>query len=270
MHIHFLDPYQPGPSLIHRLDARVKLTLIIAFILTTSLTPMGAWAIYLILLAILVSAELLSELGIRFYVKRAVLALPFVLAAFPLLFTIAGQPLWEFRVGAWVFQASVEGGVRFLSIAIKSWISVQAAVLLAVTTPFPDLLLAMRALRLPRMLVAIFGLMWRYIFVLADEALRLMRARSARSSLSLDRPQRAGRSVSWRAKVTGGMAGSLFLRAFERADRIYVAMLSRGYDGEVRSLPLPPFQRRHWISIFVGISLFVFLLLLAYLLSGLR
>ncbi len=81
--------------------------------------------------------------------------------------------------------------------------------------------------------------MWRYLFVLADEALRLLRARQARSGQT-DRPGlKPGGSLSWRGRVAGGMAGSLFLRAFERSDRIYMAMVARGYDGEVRSSPLP-------------------------------
>src|SRR4030042_622762 len=70
------------------------------------------------------------------------------------------------------------------SVTLKSWLSVQAAVVMASATPFPELLQAMRAVRIPRLLVAMFGLMWRYTFVLVDEALRLMRARAARSGQS--------------------------------------------------------------------------------------
>ncbi len=80
--------------------------------------------------------------------------------------------------------------------------------------------------------------MWRYLFVLADEAIRLMRARDARSGVLAGR--RPGGSVLWRARVAGGMAGSLFIRGFDRADRVYAAMLARGYDGEPRALPAPP------------------------------
>src|SRR4030042_524447 len=82
--------------------------------------------------------------------------------------------------------------------------------------PSPDLLVAMRALGVPRLLVSIFGLMWRYLFVLVDEATRLMRARLARSGQSDIPGTRPGGNISWRARVTGGMGGSLLLRAFER------------------------------------------------------
>ncbi len=252
------------------MDERVKLVLAIAYILTISLTPMGAWAAYILLFALLVSAELLSDLPIAYFQRRAILALPFVLAALPLPFTTPGKPLLEFSLGAIVLQVSDAGLVRLISIALKSWLSVQVAILLTVSTPFPDLLQAMRALKVPRLLVAVFGLMWRYLFVLVDEALRLMRARSARSSQHPERNLRSGRSVVWRARVTGGMAGSLFLRAFERSDRIYLAMLARGYDGEVRVKPLPPLRRSQWVWLFSGLSLFLLILFLGQLLRLLR
>jgi cobalt/nickel transport system permease protein len=134
---------------------------------------------------------------------------------------------------------------------------------LAASTSFPDLLIAMRAIKLPRLLVAVFGLMWRYLFVLADEVLRLMRARSARSG-ELE-GHKAGGTLTWRAKVTGGMAGNLFIRSFERGDRIYAAMAARGYDGEVRALPLPPLASSAKVALIGGLTLLIALLLFALL-----
>ena len=263
MHIHFLDPYQDGKSLIHRLDPRVKLGLIVAFILTTALSPNGAWAVYILLFALAISIELLTDLGVGFYLKRAFLATPFILAALPLLVTVKGTALLNLP---FAITISAEGLIRFLSIALKSWISVQMAVLLASTTPFPDILIALRAGRLPSLLVAIIGLMWRYLFVLADEALRLIRARQARSGESPDSQYRPGGSVFWRARVTGGMAGSLFLRSLERSDRIYAAMLSRGYDGEIRSLPRPGISASGWAVLILGLMLLAILLVIGLLL----
>lgn len=266
MHVHFLDPYRPRPSLVHLLDPRVKLVLTLAFILTTALVPQGAWPVYILLLAVMISVVLLSELGIGYVLKRSVLAFPFVLAALPLVFTAPGPSLVEIMLGDWALRISQPGLERFLSIAFKSWISVQAAIVLATSTPFPQLLVALRAIKTPRLLVAIFGLMWRYLFVLADETLRLIRARSARSGVSPQGEIKPGGSVLWRARVAGGMAGSLFLRAFERSDRIYMAMASRGYDGEVRMLPLPALKPLHWGILGAGGVLFAALLGIAYLL----
>jgi cobalt/nickel transport system permease protein len=265
MHVHFLDPYQPRSSLIHTLDARVKFILALALILTSALIPTGAWPIYILLFALVVSIEVLSELGVAYVLKRSLLALPFVLAAIPLVVTLPGTPLLTLKLGSWIQAVSQPGVERFLSIALKSWISVQVAVVLAASTPFPDLLMAMRAVRLPRLLVAVVGLMWRYLFVLVDEVLRLLRARAARSGHSNQPGLKPGGSVVWRARVAGGMAGNLFLRAIERSDRIYMAMVSRGYDGEVRSLPLPALRPAHWVVLGLSLFLLASLLGLGYL-----
>jgi cobalt/nickel transport system permease protein len=306
MHISFLDPYQPRPSLIHRLDARVKLVLALAFILATALAPPGAWPIYVLLFALVFAVEILSELGVGHVLRRALIAVPFALAALPVLFTVPGPALLTLQIGPWNLTITGPGLERFISILLKSWISVQMAIVLAASTAFPDLLMAMRAIRVPRLLVAIFGLMWRYLFVLADEALRLLRARSARSGLSYwpydsklatearrtrsllvnlrvlrasvvrsstvpDHDRGAGKfggTVAWRARVTGGMAGSLFLRSFERSDRIYAAMAARGYDGEVRSFPLPVIAPVSWVVLVGGLSLLGLLTLFGYLFWG--
>jgi cobalt/nickel transport system permease protein len=184
------------------------------------------------------------------------------------LFTTAGTPLLTLAAPLALTLTS-QGLARFVSIALKSWLSVQMAVVLVGSTPFPVLLMAMRALKIPRLLAAIVGLMWRYLFVLADEALRLLRARESRSAAPVDgRGRRVGGSLAWRARVAGGMVGNLFLRAFDRADRIYAAMLSRGYDGEVRTLPLPAIHAGQWAVLFAGLALLALLTLGGLLLWG--
>lgn len=259
MHIHSLDVYRAGVSLWHRLDPRVKLALTLTYVLAVSLTPVGAWPAYVLFFALVLSAAVASELGVRFVLKRALLALPFVLAALPLLVMTPGRPLLSIPLGKWLLVLTLPGLERFLSIAVKSWLSVQMAVLLTATTTLPDLLLAMRALRIPELLVATIGLMWRYLFVLMDEAMRMMHAREARSAAG---EGHSGGSVVWRARVTGGMAGSLFLRGYERSERIYNAMLARGYDGSIRSLPLRPMSVGERLILFVGLTLLAALVLL--------
>jgi len=110
--------------------------------------------------------------------------------------------------------------------------------------------------------------MWRYLFVIVDEVLRLLRARTARSAETGLPNHKSGGSVLWRARVTGGMAGSLLLRSIERSDRIYNAMLSRGYDGEVRSLAHPALRRADWIILAALLALLVSLLALGSLVWG--
>jgi cobalt/nickel transport system permease protein len=221
-----------------------------------------------LLFALAISVAVLSELGVGFVLRRAVLALPFVLAALPVIFTVEGAALFSLPVGPWVLTVTIPGLGRFVSIALKSWISVQIAIVLAASTSFPDLLVAMRAVHVPRLLVAIFGLMWRYLFVFADETLRLIRARTARSGEADQPGLKTGGSVFWRARIAGGMAGNLFLRAFERSDRIYMAMLARGYDGEVRAAPLPRLRPADWLVLICALALFVSLLVFAFIFWG--
>lgn len=263
MHFHFLDPYHRGGSPLHRADPRVKFVLTLAFILAVSATPMGTWPVYVLLLALVVAASVASELGVTFTMRRGLVALPFALAAFPLLLTVKGPSLLDMPLGPWTLTVTTTGAGRFTSIVLKSWISVQAAILMVATTPFPDLLAAMRAVRIPRLLVAIVALMWRYLAVLADEATRLTRARAARSGSFTGR---GGGSVAWRGQVTGYMVGNLFVRGYERGERIYAAMLARGYDGEMRSFPRPPLTMAHWLALGLGLALLVGLVTISYLL----
>ena len=261
MHVHFLDPYRALHSAIHELDARLKFGLTLAFIITCSLMPVAAWPAYVLLFALVLSLEILSGLGIAYVMKRAALAFPFALAAFPVIFGNEGTQLARLHLFGIPMAITLEGLERFASIALKSWLSVQAAIVLAATTPFPELLQAMRAVGVPKLLVAMSGLMWRYLFVLVNEAVRLMRARTARSGKSSLPELRPGGALPWRAQVAGGMAGSLLLRAFERSERIHVAMLSRGYDGETRSLPLPAFSAFSRRALITGLAVLGLLLL---------
>lgn len=259
------DPYLPMHSTVHRLDARLKLLLALAGILTAALLPVGAWPSYLLFLALAFSAALASQLGIGRLLRRSWASLPFILAALPLLFTVPGPSLMEISSGPLHFSLSQPGIDRFLSLAVKSWLSVQAAVILTATTPFPEVLAAMRALGLPRFLTAVIGLMWRYLFVLVDSASRILRARASRSGKMLHPGGQAGGKVAWRARVTGGMAGNLLLQSLERADRIYAAMLARGYDGEIRGESAVPFSVSSWMMLAAALAVLAGLLLLGWL-----
>jgi len=231
--VHLADPYCAGDSLWHRANPKAKLLLAIGFILTVNLLPAGSWISLALLAGLLWSAVLSARLRPAWLLKRSLLALPFILAAFPLPFTMPGRPL----VAGW--PITYEGTLRLTTILIRAWLSVQAAILLVAVTPFNELLWGLHGLRLPRTLVSIIGLMYRYLFVLADEAGRLMRARSARAALL---PGRRRPGLLWQARVAGNMVGVLFVRAIERSERVYAAMLSRGYQGEVRMLAPPAWQ----------------------------
>ena len=215
----------------------------------------------------ILSVSSLSRLGLRFVLWRSFLVVPFLMAAVPLIFV--GPPP---KVAVPVLQGlelvySPEGCGRFASIVMRSWISVQAAVLLAATTSFPDLLLAFQRLRVPRLFIAIVGLMWRYLFAIGNEATRMLRARTSRSVAPLNGGHGGG-TIPWRARVAGGMAGSLLLRSIERGDRVYSAMLSRGYNGELPERDALPLSSRDRRVLILGFCLLVLLWALGLLTGG--
>jgi cobalt/nickel transport system permease protein len=182
----------------------------------------------------------IGRLGAFRTTRGALFALPFLLAALPLVFTRPGDPLATIDLGPLTLTISGQGLREFTTIALKSWISVQVALLLTFTTPFHDLVDGLRELHLPRVMVAIISFMYRYLEVLSGEASRMLRARTSRSAELPGR--RSGGSIRWRAASTGSMVGSLFLRSYERSERIYGAMQARGFDGELRYLPGPPLR----------------------------
>ena len=256
----YFDPYRPGSSLLHKLDVRVKLITMVISIIAVASIPTGAWPIYAVFFALSIAVAIFSELGVRFFWSRALLAVPFLLSAIPVLITVEGV-LWRtITLGFIKIPITIEGIERFISIVLKTWISIQFAIALVASTPFPHLLSALRAVGVPRILVSVIGLMWRYLFIFIDEASRLMRARDARSGIPPEIIQSGSRLI-WRARVTGGMVGNLLLRGFDRADRVYAAMLARGYDGTPSSVALPPLALRHWIFLLGVILCFTLLLL---------
>ncbi|MBC8160701.1 MAG: cobalt ECF transporter T component CbiQ, partial [Roseiflexaceae bacterium] len=242
MHSLHLDRFVQRASPIHQLDPRVKVGAAVLFILSNSLLPDGAWLALLLSWAALLGGNLLARLGPLYTLRRSFVALPFVLAAVTIIFTLPGQPVAAFELGPWRLVASDAGLLRFASIVVRSWLSVQMAILLTATTSFSDLTHALRHLKVPALLVAIIGFMYRYLSVLVDEVERLLRARDSRSAALPG--MRSGGTLLWRARTAGSMAGQLFLRSYERSDRVYNAMLARGFRGEFMSINAHFMQRR--------------------------
>lgn len=234
MHADAFDRYHDIHSFIHHLDPRVKVVVTVAFILSNALLPDGAWIAFALSWLFLLTANALSGLGFGYTFKRSFIALPFALVAITVLFSIPGKPIAKFHFAMWNFIVTDAGLLRFVSIMIRSWLSVQMAILLVTVTRFPDLIHAFEHLRVPAILTTIIAFLYRYLFVLTNEVLRLLRARESRSASAPGK--RAGGGIMWRARIAGNMAGQLFLRSYERSDRIYNAMVARGYAGQMRTL----------------------------------
>lgn len=236
---HVLERYIDGASPIHALDARVKLVLAVTTIVCAALLPPQSWLALVALTALTWATIITSGIGLKIILRRALVALPFLAVVVTIIFSVPGQPVFTLPLGFMTLTATDAGLLRFFTIVWKSWVSIQVALVLTATTHFFDILRALGALRLPKIMVALLSFMYRYLFVLVDEAQRLLRARDCRSAALHGT---GGGSIWWRAKVTGQLVGTLFLRAFERSERIYVAMLARGYAGDLRSLSTRPLR----------------------------
>ncbi|NOY99398.1 MAG: cobalt ECF transporter T component CbiQ [Chloroflexi bacterium] len=245
MHDNVFDRYREGGSLLHRLSPIVKVVFTVVFIFSNAILPDGAWLAFGLAWLLLLAGSQISGLGIGFTAKRSFIALPFALAAVTAIFSLPGRTLAEWDFGRWHLVATDAGMLRFVSIMVRSWLSVQGAMLLIATTRFPDLIHAFEHLRMPRLLVTIIAFLYRYMFVLTDEVLRLMRSRQSRAASLPGR--KAGGPIIWRARVAGNMVGQLFLRSYERSDRIYNAMLARGYEGQMRTLNRHEMAAQDWL-----------------------
>lgn len=248
----FRDHHVAGGSFLHRLDARTKLGSALAFIFSAVLIPHGHWAVFAMMGALIAVGIVLSGLSPKLVLGRSLIALPFLLAAVPVLFNRPGDSIFEVPVFGW--NATDIGLRDFSSIMVRSWLSVLAATLLTATTEPDHILRALRFYHVPTIMVATISFMWRYIFVIGEEAQRLMRAREARSATPTGK---IGGSLSWRAGVAGNMVGSLFLRSLARSDRVYTAMLARGYDGEIRSLQPAAFRSTDFATAAVVVAALV-------------
>jgi len=255
-----LEIYQHQISPLHLLNTRVKTIFTLVFILCVSLSPSGTWPAYILFLTLILSGVTLSRLSIKLLLIRSLISLPFVLAALPLLFT-GPEPHRQLIINDQTMMLiSQPGFERFISIAIKSWLSILAAILLSSTTRFEELLSAFRKLGLPILLVAILSLMWRYLSLMVDEAQSLSRARDSRSAGQSNKG-----TLAWRAAVTGKMVGNLLLRSLERSERVYAAMAARGYSGEPLFRTSNSMSRNdYWILAF-GIIICLMILVFAKL-----
>jgi cobalt/nickel transport system permease protein len=216
-HGHLL--YFHGHSPLHRVPAHVKVLALCGFVLVVVATPRAWFAAFGISLAMVVTAVLVSRVPVAFLAKRMTVEIPFVLFACLLPFVAAG-PRTEV-LGLAVSGAGLEAGVGLLA---KGTIGVLASLLFAATTEPRDLLAGLQRLRVPQQLVQIMAFMLRYLEVVGSELRRMQVARESRGF-------QGGGLASWR--VVARSCGALFIRSYERGERVHLAMLSRGYTGRL-------------------------------------
>ncbi|MCX5153403.1 cobalt ECF transporter T component CbiQ [Streptomyces sp. NPDC001553] len=218
-HTHKL--YRHGHSPIHALPPHCKLAATFAFVLVVVSTPreaMWAFGLYALLLA---AVTAVARIPAAFVLRRLLIEVPFVAFAVLMPFVAEGE-----RVEVLGMSLSVSGLWGAWNVLAKGTLGVAASVLLASTTELRALLLGLQRLKLPPLLVQIASFMIRYGDVIGGELRRMSIARRSRGFEA-----RGIRHWGVLAKT----AGALFIRSYERGERVYLAMVSRGYSG---SMPL--------------------------------
>lgn len=229
-HSHLL--YRHGDSPVHRLPAHVKVLALLAFVLIVVATPRDRFAAFAGYAVLLLLVAAVARVPGGFVGKRMVIEVPFVVFALLLPFVATGE-----RVDVLGVPLSQEGLLAGWNILAKGTLGVVASILLAATTDARALLLGLQRLRLPARLVEIASFMVRYADVIVSDLQRMRIARESRGFQA--------RHLGHLRVVAQG-AGALFVRSYERGERVHLAMLSRGYAGSMPLLDASPVAASAW------------------------
>lgn len=230
-HAHASGLHHAGDTAVHRLPAEAKVAATVVTVLAVVTTPreqIWAFAAHAVVLLLVVTATRLPPAAV---VRRMRIEIPFL--AFAVLLPIVGRDP-RIDVAVVPFSLSEEGVWAGWNIAAKGTLGVLAAIVLSSSTPVAELLRGVGRLRMPKVMVSIAGFMVRYLDVVVGEAGRMRIARVSRG----DDPR-----WLWQARATAATGGTLFVRSYERGERVHLAMLARGFDGsmpEVHHHHAPP------------------------------
>ncbi|MCD2188761.1 cobalt ECF transporter T component CbiQ [Actinomycetospora soli] len=229
-HAHTL--HHAGDSVVHRLPAHVKIVAAFVMVVAVVATPREAFWVFGAHLLLLVAIWVAARLPVAAIAARSLIEAPFVVLAVLLPFFATG-PRTEF-LG---LSLSVDGLLAGWNILVKGTLGVLVSVTLGMTTPVRDLLAGLTRLRVPGLVTTIATLMVRYLEVIAAEARRMRLARVARGH---------DPRFLWQIGPTIRGIGTLFLRSYERGERVHLAMLARGYTGAMPLLGDGTTSRRSW------------------------
>ena len=219
--IETLDALAGRDTAVHRLDPQAKLVTTLVFIVAVA--SFGKYELSALLPFFLFPVSLIALGGLPagYLAKKLLLAAPFAF------FIGVFNPLLDREVLVNLGPLDISGGwISFASILLRFTLTVGAALILIATTSFPGVCMALEKLGAPKVFAVQLLLLYRYLFVLIDEGARLVRARALRSF------GRRGMGM----RIFGNLAGQLLLRTLDRAQRIHLAMLCRGFDGDIRML----------------------------------
>lgn len=245
----FAEEIAKQNGLLQKIDPRVKIVGLLALVLCATLAR-NFWAI-VIVFAIAVLLAVLSEISIRTLAKRAWTgALVFTgTLALPALFTTPGAPLFQIPIFDLTITKSGATSAAFLIFRVET--SVTLSLLLVLTTLWAHVLKALRVLRVPAIFVLILLMTYRYLFVLLETAQNMFEARRSRQVGRL--------SGAESRRLAAANIGVLLGKSFALNTEIYLAMQSRGFRGEIRTLDEFAMQSKDWLALAVCLAAATFL-----------
>ncbi|MDP8964504.1 MAG: cobalt ECF transporter T component CbiQ [Cyanobacteriota bacterium] len=238
-----LDINSKQSTLWHSLAPRTRLLCTLLLVFANALTPNGRWLTWAIYAVGVLGVILLSRVTLLVLLKRIAVEFAFIsVVILGTLFREGGAVLWSWGP----LKITTVGLVILGSVALKALLSLLMLNVLTLTTSISALLNALVALRTPPLLVAILASMYRYINVLIGEFNAMRRAAESRNLLGSNR---------WQRLVVGNMIGSLFIRTYERGERVHQAMLARGYQGVPPVEKVPKGGRRDIVALTLTVIL---------------
>jgi cobalt/nickel transport system permease protein len=223
-----VDPdrlHRPGDSPVHRLDAAAKLVGLVAFVVLVAVTPREAVIVPTVAAATLTLVAWLAEVPARTVLTRLAAIAPFV--AFAVFVPVIGT---GHRVDVVGISLSTDGLWACWGIIAKAVLGATAGILTTATTSLPELLRGLRRLHVPPPVVSIVAVMLRYLSLVTEQLVRLRRAMTARGH---------DPRWIWQVRPIASSVGTLFVRTYERGERVHLAMVARGYDGELPGTAAP-------------------------------
>jgi cobalt/nickel transport system permease protein len=239
-----------GDSRLHTIPPQCKVAAALGFVFIVVATPREAFWAYAVYATLIAGLTLSSHVPPLMLIRRLAIEIPFLLFVVALPFLARGE-----RIDVGVVNVSVEGLWAAWNILIKTTLGAATMMLLASTTPISEILLGLQKLKVPRSIVAIAGFMIRYSDVIASEMRRMKMGREARSY----NPR-----FMWQARALASTAGTLFIRSYERGERVHLAMMARGYEGGMPDLVAAEPTLADWSLAFSVPAAAAFVCLLAW------
>lgn len=202
----FIDTYADLNTPLHKLNAKIKVIFLLIFLLFIIFSPIRYIALFLLYGLAVIVLIYLSKVPLRFIFKRVIEIAPFIII-------ISVSTLFKKR-----------DYILFLNCTVKAVLAIVLILVVSSTTKFTHLLQALKQLKIPHLFIHLLSFMYRYSFLLEDQFLKGRRAYESRNINNKNNLKKV--------KILSNILGTIFIRTYERAERLYLAMCSRGYDNE--------------------------------------